>query len=120
LTLYIGQLVQYLFWNIADDCTEMIGCSVHKVYLQDVCEPCKNGWTNGDAIWECIYKVTHRLSSWAWCGCRELHKLDSVTRTPLLSHCVETVAGLRTIRAFRSVDMLLSFSSLVSAWPTDS
>jgi len=34
---------------------------------------------------------------------RELHKLDSITRTPLLSHCVETVAGLRTIRAFRSV-----------------
>jgi len=47
------------------------------------------------------------------CCCRELHKLDSVTRTPLLSHCVETVAGLRTIRAFRSV-FVPSFSSLVT------
>jgi len=70
-------------------------------------------------IRNCVY-----LCLWMWI-CRELHKLDSITRTPLLSHCVETVAGLRTIRAFRLVQFsrrtyhhFLSYMSYenLSAW----
>jgi len=58
--------------------------------------------------------------AWLWQTCRELHKLDSITRTPLLSHCVETVAGLRTIRAFRSVGILSLATSLIDRFSTHS
>lgn len=32
---------------------------------------------------------------------RELQRLDSMTRTPILSHLTETLSGLETIRAFK-------------------
>uniref|UniRef100_A0A224XW21 Putative multidrug resistance-associated protein/mitoxantrone resistance protein n=1 Tax=Panstrongylus lignarius TaxID=156445 RepID=A0A224XW21_9HEMI len=35
------------------------------------------------------------------CSSRELQRLDSMTRTPILSHLTETISGLETIRAFK-------------------
>lgn len=32
---------------------------------------------------------------------RELQRLDSMTRTPIISHLTETLSGLETIRAFK-------------------
>ncbi|XP_076452886.1 ATP-binding cassette sub-family C member 9-like [Babylonia areolata] len=35
-------------------------------------------------------------------SCRELQRLDSVTKSPIFSHFSETLSGLQTIRAFRA------------------
>jgi len=35
-------------------------------------------------------------------SCRELQRLDCITRSPVLAHISQTLAGLATIRAFRS------------------
>ncbi|ESN96276.1 hypothetical protein HELRODRAFT_67618 [Helobdella robusta] len=43
-----------------------------------------------------IYQYRFRLAY-----SRELHKLDSLTSAPFMTHCSETLSGLRTIRAFK-------------------
>jgi ABC-type multidrug transport system fused ATPase/permease subunit len=44
-----------------------------------------------------VYFVTQRFYR---CSARELQRLDSITRSPILSHFSETLGGLITIRAF--------------------
>ena len=41
-----------------------------------------------------IYVVTVR-------NYRELHRLDNVTKSPIIAHFSETLGGLTTIRAYR-------------------
>ncbi|XP_014240364.1 ATP-binding cassette sub-family C member Sur isoform X2 [Cimex lectularius] len=55
------------------------------------------------------------------CSSRELQRLDSMSRTPILSHLTETLSGLETIRAFKqqrrfTVAMFYKFDSHTNAF----
>ncbi|XP_073995302.1 sulfonylurea receptor isoform X2 [Rhodnius prolixus] len=45
--------------------------------------------------------VYYAVQKFYRCSSRELQRLDSMTRTPILSHLCETISGLETIRAYK-------------------
>ena len=44
---------------------------------------------------------------------RELKRLDSISRSPLLSHYFETLSGLQTIRSYRAMDMYMATNRML-------
>ncbi|GLE05595.1 hypothetical protein PINS_up014627 [Pythium insidiosum] len=51
-----------------------------------------------------VFWVYFAIQSYYRQSCRELQRLDSVTKSPIYAHFTETLAGLVTIRAFQMVD----------------
>lgn len=45
--------------------------------------------------------VYYKLVTWYMNSSREIKRLESITRAPLISHFQETISGIYTIRAFK-------------------